>query len=133
MVSGGTREKWSLLKPHFEGVRAPGARHARSIEEVIDDLPEFPPFRGEAWEVVPNGRSWITTVGEGAQARQGPRRRKGTEPAYAAAKAGAVVVQADMVGAALRATASLQLASGTSFRVRQRRRTGRPAEFPRLA
>ena len=34
-------------------------RHARSIEEVIDNLPEFPSFRGEAWEVVPNPRPFL--------------------------------------------------------------------------
>jgi integrase len=29
-------------------------RHAKSIEKCLDELPEFPSFRGEAWEVVPS-------------------------------------------------------------------------------
>jgi hypothetical protein len=34
-------------------------RHARSIEKVIDMLPDFPSFRGEAWAVVPNPRPFL--------------------------------------------------------------------------
>jgi len=53
----------ATLKKDMDFVRLV-LRHARSIEAVIDDLPEFPSFCGEAWEVVPNPRpSWITNSG----------------------------------------------------------------------
>lgn len=34
-------------------------RHGKSIEKCLDELPEFPSFRGEAWEVVPNPRPFL--------------------------------------------------------------------------
>jgi hypothetical protein len=34
-------------------------RHAKSVEKVLDDLPDFPSVRGEAWEVVPNPRPFL--------------------------------------------------------------------------
>jgi hypothetical protein len=92
------RDKWSLLKPHFEGKKLTDIdtrfllvlrdarskavtkngknvrpatlkkdmdfvrlvlRHGKSIEKCIDSVPEFPSFRGEAWEVVPNPRPFL--------------------------------------------------------------------------
>lgn len=92
------RQKWALLKEHFDGVKVTdvdtkfllelrekrsekqtknGAavqpatlkkdldfvrlvlRHAKSIEKCLDELPEFPSFRGEAWEVVPSPRPFL--------------------------------------------------------------------------
>ena len=35
-------------------------RHAKSIEKCLDELPEFPSFRGQAWEVVPSPRPFLT-------------------------------------------------------------------------
>lgn len=34
-------------------------RHAKSIEKTLDEMPDFPSFRGEAWEVVPNPRPFL--------------------------------------------------------------------------
>jgi integrase len=92
------REKWALLKSHFEGVKItdvdarfllalretrskakakngrpikPGTlkkdmdfirlvlKHARNIEKNISDLPDFPSFRGESWEVIPSPRPFL--------------------------------------------------------------------------
>src|SRR6202165_4804696 len=92
------RQKWTLLKPHFEGVKIADIdarflltlRETRSrattkngqpvkpatlkkdfdffrltmrplqqIEKCLDELPEFPSFRGEAWEVTPNPRPFL--------------------------------------------------------------------------
>jgi integrase len=92
------KEKWNLLKPHFDGVKITdidtrflltlrekrsqhktrnGAavkpatlkkdldfvrlvlRHAKHIEKCLNELPEFPSFRGEAWEVVPSPRPFL--------------------------------------------------------------------------
>lgn len=95
---GNYRDKWNLLKAHFNGVKITdidtafllalrqtrseaktknGApvrpatlkkdldfvrlvlRHAKNIEKCLDEIPEFPSFRGEAWEVVPNPRPFL--------------------------------------------------------------------------
>src|ERR1700675_1372827 len=92
------RQKWALLKPHFEGVKVNDVdthfllalretrskaktrdgkpvrpatlkkdidfvrltlRYANQIEKCLDELPEFPSFRGEAWEVTPNPRPFL--------------------------------------------------------------------------
>ena len=92
------REKWALLKSHFEGVKItdvdarfllalretrskakakngrpikPGTlkkdmdfirlvlKHAKNIEKNISDLPDFPSFRGESWEVIPSPRPFL--------------------------------------------------------------------------
>jgi hypothetical protein len=92
------RQKWALLKPHFEGMKVTGVdarfllnlrqtrsaaksrtgepvkpatlkkdldfvrlvlRHAKHIEKCLDELPEFPSFRGSAWEVVPCPRPFL--------------------------------------------------------------------------
>ena len=48
----------ATLKKDMDFVRLV-LRHAKSIEKVLDELPEFPSFRGEAWEVVPNPRPFL--------------------------------------------------------------------------
>lgn len=92
------RQKWALLKPHFEGRKAADIdtrfllelrekrshalnrngnqvksatlkkdlefvrlvlRYAKSIEKCISDIPEFPSFRGAAWEVRPAPRPFL--------------------------------------------------------------------------
>lgn len=92
------REKWALLKSHFEGVKItdvdarfllalretrskakakhgrpikPGTlkkdmdfvrlvlKYAKNIEKNISDLPDFPSFRGESWEVIPSPRPFL--------------------------------------------------------------------------
>ncbi len=92
------RQKWNLLKPHFDGVKIGNVdtkfllalrekrsgsktrngepvkpatlkkdidfirltlRYAKQIDKCLDELPEFPSFRGEAWEVVPNPRPFL--------------------------------------------------------------------------
>src|SRR2546426_2570492 len=101
-VSDGQRknykEKWSLLKGYFDGVKVTDVdtkfllelrekrsrkqnkngdtvkaatlkkdldfvrlvlRHAKYIDKCLDELPEFPSFRGEAWEVVPSPRPFL--------------------------------------------------------------------------
>ena len=131
------KQKWSLLKEHFDGVKVTdvdtkfllelrekrsekqtknGAavkpatlkkdldfvrlvlRHAKSIEKCLDELPEFPSFRGEAWEVVPSPRpfldhdQWVKL----RKSRKSPHRRTGPEPAQQAPAPGAVLVHADL-------------------------------------
>ena len=92
------RQKWNLLKSHFNGVKVTDVdtkfllelrekrskaqtkngepvkpatlkkdldfvrlvlHHARYIEKCLDELPEFPSFRGESWEVVPSPRPFL--------------------------------------------------------------------------
>lgn len=92
------RQKWALLKPHFEGVKVTDIdtsfllalretrskaktkndqtvkpatlkkdmdfvrlvlKYAKNIEKNLSDLPEFPSFRGEAWEVIPSPRPFL--------------------------------------------------------------------------
>jgi hypothetical protein len=99
---GNYRDKWSLLKPHFEndgraakieevdtkfllalrekrsqdvtkkGTKVTPAtlkkdldfvrlvlRHGKYIEKCLKEMPEFPSFRGAAWELVPNPRPFL--------------------------------------------------------------------------
>ena len=92
------RQKWALLKPHFEGVKVNDVdtsfllalretrskakakngqtvkpatlkkdmdfvrlvlKYAKNIEKNLSDLPEFPSFRGESWEVIPSPRPFL--------------------------------------------------------------------------
>src|ERR1700693_654459 len=92
------RQKWALLKPHFEGVKITDVdtsfllalrktrataqskngqpvnpatlkkdmdfvrlvlKYAKNIEKNLSDLPEFPSFRGESWEVIPSPRPFL--------------------------------------------------------------------------
>lgn len=48
----------ATLKKDLDFVRLV-LRHAKSIEKTLDELPEFPSFRGQAWEVVPNPRPFL--------------------------------------------------------------------------
>jgi hypothetical protein len=50
--------KPATLKKDMDFVRLV-LRYAKSIEKVVDDLPEFPSFRGEAWQVVPSPRPFL--------------------------------------------------------------------------
>jgi integrase len=50
--------KPATLKKDMDFVRLV-LRYAKSIEKVLDDLPEFPSFRGEAWQVVPSPRPFL--------------------------------------------------------------------------
>ena len=131
------RQKWALLKPHFEGVKVTDVdtrfllalretrskaktkngqpvkpatlkkdmdfvrlvlKHAKNIEKNLSDLPEFPSFRGEAWEVIPSPRpfldheQWVRLrkLGKARIAEGSP------ESAHAAPAAGAVLVHADI-------------------------------------
>lgn len=125
------KEKWNLLKPHFENVKVTNIdttflltlrekrsqqqtragtpvkpatlkkdldfvrlvlRHAKYIEKCLDELPEFPSFRGEAWEVVPSPRPFLNheqwvTVRKLAKARiaerdLNPRTRRQRQELY---------------------------------------------------
>jgi hypothetical protein len=65
------REKLSLKKTQTGTVVKPTTlkkdltfvslvlRYAKNMEKVIDELPEFPSFRGEAWEVIPAPRPFL--------------------------------------------------------------------------
>lgn len=92
------RQKWALLKLHFDGRKATDIdtrfllelrekrsratnrsgravksatlkkdlefvrlvlRYAKSIEKCLSDVPEFPSFRGAAWQVVPSPRPFL--------------------------------------------------------------------------
>ena len=48
----------ATLKKDLDFVRLV-LRHAKFIKKTIDELPEFPSFRGQAWEVVPNPRPFL--------------------------------------------------------------------------
>ena len=50
--------KPATLKKDLDFVRLV-LRYAKSIEGAIDDLPEFPSFRGAAWQVVPSPRPFL--------------------------------------------------------------------------
>ena len=54
----GTLVKPATLKKDLDFVRLV-LHHAKHIEECLSDLPEFPAFRGEAWEVVPSPRPFL--------------------------------------------------------------------------
>lgn len=54
----GARVKPATLKKDLDFVRLV-LRHAKQIEKCLPDLPEFPSFRGEAWEVVPSPRPFL--------------------------------------------------------------------------
>jgi integrase len=65
------RERLSLKKTQTGGLVKPATlkkdlvfirlvlRHARNIEKCLDELPEFPAFRGQAWEIVPSPRPFL--------------------------------------------------------------------------
>lgn len=48
----------ATLKKDLDFVRLV-LRHAKSIEKVLDEVPQFPSFRGAAWEVIPNPRPFL--------------------------------------------------------------------------
>ena len=50
--------KPATLKKDIDFVRLT-LRYAKQIEKCLDELPEFPSFRGEAWEVVPSPRPFL--------------------------------------------------------------------------
>lgn len=50
--------KPATLKKDMDFVRLV-LRHAKHIEKCLTDLPEFPAFRGQAWEVVPSPRPFL--------------------------------------------------------------------------
>ncbi|MBS1816531.1 MAG: hypothetical protein JSU08_01240 [Acidobacteria bacterium] len=54
----GAPVKPATLKKDLDFVRLV-LRHAKQIEKCLPDLPEFPSFRGEAWEVVPSPRPFL--------------------------------------------------------------------------
>jgi len=54
----GSAVKPATLKKDMDFVRLV-LRHAKHIEKCLDELPEFPSFRGEAWEVVPSPRPFL--------------------------------------------------------------------------
>jgi integrase len=57
-TKNGAAVKPATLKKDLDFVRLV-LRHAKSIEKCLDELPEFPSFRGEAWEVVPSPRPFL--------------------------------------------------------------------------
>ncbi len=54
----GKKVKSATLKKDMDFVRLV-LRHGKNIEKCLDELPEFPSFRGEAWEVVPSPRPFL--------------------------------------------------------------------------
>jgi hypothetical protein len=50
--------KPATLKKDMDFVRLV-LRHANQIEKCLDEMPEFPSFRGEAWEVTPSPRPFL--------------------------------------------------------------------------
>jgi hypothetical protein len=59
LAKNGKPVRSATLKKDMDFVRLV-LRHAKSIEKVLSELPEFPSFRGEAWEVVPNPRPFLS-------------------------------------------------------------------------
>lgn len=58
VAKNGRPIKPATLKKDMDFVRLV-LRYARNIEQVLEDLPEFPSFRGEAWQVVPSPRPFL--------------------------------------------------------------------------
>jgi hypothetical protein len=58
LTKTGAAVKPATLKKDLDFVRLV-LRYAKSIEKCLDELPEFPSFRGEAWEVVPSPRPFL--------------------------------------------------------------------------
>lgn len=58
VTKNGQPVKPATLKKDLDFVRLV-LRYAKHIEKVLDDLPEFPSFRGEAWQVVPSPRPFL--------------------------------------------------------------------------
>jgi len=58
LAKNGKPVRPATLKKDMDFVRLV-LRYAKSIEKVLDELPEFPSFRGEAWEVIPNPRPFL--------------------------------------------------------------------------
>jgi integrase len=54
----GTLVRPATLKKDLNFVRLV-LKYAKNIEKNISDLPDFPSFRGDAWEVVPNPRPFL--------------------------------------------------------------------------
>src|SRR6266536_3062958 len=54
----GTLVKPATLKKDLDFVRLV-LKFAKNIEKNLSDLPEFPSFRGEAWEVIPSPRPFL--------------------------------------------------------------------------
>ena len=50
--------KPATLKKDIDFVRLT-LRYANQIEKCLDELPQFPSFRGEAWEVIPSPRPFL--------------------------------------------------------------------------
>jgi len=57
-TKNGVAVKPATLKKDIDFVRLV-LRHAKQIEKCLDELPEFPSFRGEAWEVIPAPRPFL--------------------------------------------------------------------------
>jgi hypothetical protein len=58
LTKNGQSVKPATLKKDMDFVRLV-LRYAKHIEKVLDELPEFPSFRGEAWQVVPSPRPFL--------------------------------------------------------------------------
>jgi integrase len=58
VTKSGQPVKPATLKKDMDFIRLV-LRYAKYIEKVLDDLPEFPSFRGEAWQVVPSPRPFL--------------------------------------------------------------------------
>ena len=58
MTKNGKAVKPATLKKDMDFIRLV-LRHAKHIEKCLDELPEFPSFRGQAWEVVPSPRPFL--------------------------------------------------------------------------
>lgn len=72
-TKNGTLVKPTTLKKDLDFVRLV-LQHAKEWEKCLDELPEFPSFRGDAWAVVPSPRPFLnheqwTTVRDLAKAR----------------------------------------------------------------
>ena len=92
----GAAVKPATLKKDIDFVRLV-LRHARHIEKCLDELPEFPSFRGEAWEVVPSPRPFLDHE-QWVKARKLAKARiagAGPESPHETTAAGALLVHAD--------------------------------------
>ena len=96
-TKNGTNVKPTTLKKDLVFVRLV-LQHAKEWEKCLDELPEFPSFRGDAWAVLPSPRPFLnheqwTKVRDLAKERgEGDR----AQPANAATAAGVVLVPADL-------------------------------------
>jgi hypothetical protein len=93
--------KPATLKKDMDFVRLV-LRHAKNIEKCLDEPPEFPAFRGQAWAVVASPRPFFDHDKWVALRTFAKKRISAGQPAHEAPRARAVLFSLISFGAAAR-------------------------------